>query len=338
VNKNVRSAKVSIQYKNSRTNKKYSLGKFIDSFIYTDNATGDSDTVDVTLSDYAMKLIKSYYPGKNDMMSCSITAFKFEKNKKKFVNSQKFHVDKFGYTAAPGQLTLQGIAIPKNSAFSKTPRSKTWKSTTLKSIAKQLCKKAGISLHYSADTIKIKKVEQSDTTDLSFITSQCETYGLGIKIYADKLIIFKESTYENKKPVATIKPKDIIEGSFSADVELIRSYTGFKFTYKVNKKEVKDSHYFKNIKPKILVDIGECDSKEDGYRKGKAKVNEANKDMQTISFQILGNHKIMATSTIKLLGYGHLNGKYYIKQVRHEYSAESGYTQSIEARKVIDRL
>ena len=132
MNKKVRSAKVSIKYKNSRTNKKYSLGKYLDSFTYTDNATGDGDTVDVVLSDYAKKLIKSYYPGKNDMMSCSITAYHFKKKEKKFVNSQKFHADKFGYTGAPGQLTLQGISVPKNSTFSKTPKSKTWKSTTLK--------------------------------------------------------------------------------------------------------------------------------------------------------------------------------------------------------------
>jgi phage protein D len=314
------------------------LGKYLDSFTYTDNATGDGDTVDVVLSDYAKKLIKSYYPGKNDMMSCSITAYHFKKKEKKFVNSQKFHADKFGYTGAPGQLTLQGISVPKNSTFSKTPKSKTWKSTTLKSIAEQICKKAGIKLHYSAGSIKIKKVEQSDATDLSFITSQCETYGLGVKIYANKLIIFREADYEKKKPVTTIKSGDIIEGSFSADVELIRTYTGFKFTYKVNKKEVKDSYFFKSIKPKILVDIGECDNKEDGYLKGKAKVNEANKDMVTVSFQILGDHRIMATSTIELSGYGHLDGKYYVKQVRHEYSADNGYTQTIEARKVIDRL
>jgi phage protein D len=271
-------------------------------------------------------------------MSCSITAYHIKKKKKKFVNSQKFHADKFSYTGAPGQLTLQGISVPKNSAFSKTPKSKTWKSTTLKSIAEQICNKAGIKLHYSAGSIKIKKVEQSDATDLSFITSQCETYGLGIKIYADKLIIFREADYEEKEPVATIDSGDVIEGSFSADVELIRTYTGFKFTYKVDKKEVKDSYYFKNVKPKILVDVGECDNKEDGYLKGKAKVNEANKDMITISFQIPGDYRIMATSTIELSGYGHLDGKYYVKQVRHEYSADNGYIQTIEARKVIDRL
>lgn len=336
MNNKIRSTKISVKYQNSRTKKTYNLNEYIDTFTYTDNASGEGDTIDISLADKNNRLLKSYYPGKDDMMACSITNYNLNKLKKQFTNSENFHVDKFSYSGLPGQLTIQGISVPKNSSFSKSPKSKTWKATTLKSIAEQICKSTGIKLYYSADTVKIKEFEQSDTTNLSFITSLCETYGFAVKIYSDKLIIFRESDYESKKIVATITEKDIIDGTFSADVEILRTYTGFKFTYKVNEKEQKASLSL-SATPKIIVDIGECDNKADGYLKGRAKVNEANKDMIVISFQILGNHKIFATSTINLSGYGNLDGKYYVKQVLHECGS-SGYIQTITARKVINRL
>lgn len=339
MNDAVRNTKISINYKNSRTGKSYKLDSYVESFTYVDNATGEGDTIDLSLNNNTNKFLYDYFPGENDMLSCSITNNNLSELKRNFVNCETFHVDKIGYSGMPDTFTINGISVPKNSTFSKTPKTKTWNAITIKEIAQKICNSTGISLFFTggAENFSIKKIEQSNRTDLSFLYSLCQTYGLGMKIYSNRLVIFSEEYYEKKSIVATIKKNQILDGSFNADCELVRPYTGFTCEYSIGDTDWTASSWFE-VKPKIMVDIGTCDSKADGYRKGRAKVNEAIKEMQVVSFRIPGNYKIIATSTIQLSGYGYIDGQYFVNKVTHQYSASGGYIQEIEARKIQQRL
>lgn len=340
MNQNVRYTEIGISYSNSRTKKNYKLDKFVEEISYTDCAVGEGDTIEVKLNDHDNKLLYDYYPGTNDMMQCGIYLNNLEGLGRKCVSNESFYVDKIGYSDMPATFSISGITIPKNSKFSKTPKTKTWKYTSVWRIAEKICKDAGIGLFWGAgatDYIVVNE-EQSEKTDLSFLYSICQTYGLGMKIFSRYLVIFSEEYYEKKSAVTTIKRNNILDGTFNADFELIRTYTGFEYEYTANNGvEWKESLFF-ITKPEIVVSVGKCDSKSDGLVKGKAKVNESNKNMQIINFEMLGDQRIIATATFNLSGYGGLDGKYYVNKVTHKFSASSGYTQEVEARKILQRL
>nr|DAN71741.1 MAG TPA: tail protein [Caudoviricetes sp.] len=351
MNSKVRNTAVSVLYHNSNTNKKYKLDKFIKSLSYTDIATGEGDTISVELFDDG-RFLSDHYPGRQDRLECKIRTKNLNKSSSQnYINCGSFNVDKFGASGTVNTFSIEGISTPKNSEFAKSLRSKNWKKTTLKNIAQQICKRYKIRLYYHAKTIKIKSAEQSSSTDCSYLYSLCQEYGLAMKIYSNRLIIFEESTYEAKKSVAIIRPNKIIDESFNADIELIMQYTGYKFSIET-KKKVKSSsskrtktttsttkYWHKFIaKPEIMNDIGQCDSVEEGHIKGAASVNEANKNMTVVTFTIPGNTRIIATSCIRLYGFGALDDKYYVNKVTHNYDADSGYTMEIEARRIQQRL
>ena len=60
--------------------------------------------------------------------------------------------------------------------------------------------------------------------------------------------------------------------------------------------------------------------------------------MTVVTFTIPGNTRIIATSCIRLYGFGALDDKYYVNKVTHNYDADSGYTMEIEARRIQQRL
>lgn len=329
---------VAVNYHNTRTNKQYSLDSRVEEVTLTDSAVGgEGDSIDITLYDKDRKMLGEYYPGKNDMFSCSIS-FKDSRGRAKVIGSQTFHVDQFGYSA-PSKFTLRGISVPKNSEFSKTPRTKTWQNIYHWAIINQICKSYGLKLVYETGSFNpyLKKVEQSNTTDLSFIYNLAQTYGNGFKIYSDKVVVFPEENYEKKAAVCTIGKDDILEDSLSARVDLIRQYTGYVYEYD-NKGTNRRVGVFFQTTPSIMIDVGFNDSEQIGIMKGRAKVNEANRDMEIINFNILGDPQMVSTATFNLTGYGGLNGKYYVNKVVNSFSASSGFTQEIEARRIQQRL
>lgn len=168
-------------------------------------------------------------------------------------------------------------------------------------------------------------------------STACQTYGNGMKIYANKLVVFSEEVYEKKSAVRTITRNDIIDGTFSARFDLIRQYTGCEYEY-----DVGDTHWTKSlyfvVKPEIKISVGQCDSEAEGLIKGKAKVNGANRDLQIITFQILGDPRMVSTATFNLSGFGGLDGKYYINKTVNTFSSSGGFTQEIEARRIQQRL
>jgi len=334
-----RHTEIIANYTNSRTSKYYNLNDRVEEITLTDSAVGDGDTVDITVKDSDRKMLGEYYPGANDTIACVIFLYGMTGGKSGNIGNQTYHIDSFNYSDYPSKMTLRGISIPKNSEFSKTPQTKTWKNISLRNIVYSICSKYTLSNFFDSSCFNplIVKVEQSNATDLSFLFNLCREYGNGIKIYSNKLVVFSEETYEKKSAVRTITHKDIIEGSFSARFDLIRQYTGYVYEYDVNNVHWTKSKYFV-VKPEIKISVGQCDSETDGILKGQAKVNEANRDMQMVNFEIVGDPKMVSTATFNLSGFGGLDGKYYINRVTSKYSAGNGFTQEIEARKIQQRL
>ena len=333
-----RSTGVTVGYKNSRTNKYYTLNGRVEDISITDSAVGEGDNVDITIEDKDRKMLYEYYPGADDMITCTIYLYRMDGGRTGVIGNRSFHLDQFGYSDYPSKMTLRGVSIPKNSTFAKTPQTKTWQNITLENIIWKICSKYRLRLYFEQGfNPVIVKSEQSNAPDLSYIYSLCQTYGNGMKIYSDKLVVFAEEPYERKAAVRTVGHRDILDGSFSARFNLTRQYSGYEYEYDEGGVHHIKSKYF-IVKPEIKISVGQCDSERDGILKGQAKVNEANRDLQMINFEIMGDPKMVPTATFNLSGYGGLDGKYYINKTVSKFSASGGFTQEIEARKIQQRL
>jgi phage protein D len=216
--------------------------------------------------------------------------------------------------------------------FKSLPRSKTFESTTIRDIASQIASSAGVSLYYDADDVTISEIEQNRQTDSAFLYSLCETYGLAMKVYNQKIVIFDVVKYEEKDSVLTLheNKKQMLSWSYNTTVE--GTYTGVSFNY--TDPDTEDT---------ISVTMGEsgrmysinsqASSQYDAELQAAAKVNEANRSIETMEVTIRANTSIVASQCITISDLGDIDGKYYVDKVKHSVGS-SGYTMQLTLHKV----
>lgn len=329
-----RQATASVTYNGKRIDTK--LAEYLQSFSYTDVASGESDSLSLNINDRDRKWIKSWFPSKGDTMDATIIM----KNWSKAGNTQKincgsFAIDDFSFSGTPIKLKLEALALPTDSSFKETERTKTYENTTLENIGNEVAGRAGIALYYEAPNIPIEKVEQSEKDDCSFYNELVKLYGFAMKIYKNKIVVFSEAAYESKRSVATLTEQNI-EPSWSWNTKLCKTYTGAHYEYTNNDKN-----------QTITVDVGSgnrilkvtdaASNTSEAERITLAKINEANKSDTTMSVTLtLANRSIIATSCVTVSGFGKVDGKYYVEKVTWDIG--SGCKQKLELRKVTDRF
>lgn len=329
---NPRKATASIQYNGVNITTK--LAEYLKSFTYTDVASGESDSISISLADKDKKWINAWFPSLGDIIIPKILTYNWLKDgDKKTFKCGSFTIDQCDFSGRPLNATIGALSIPATESFKTTERNKTWTNITIEAIAKEIAQRAGISLSYDAPTVLISQIEQSGQTDSDFLYSLCQTYGLAMKVYYNKLVIFDEASYENKKSVATIYESDMKTWSYKSS--LTRSYTGAEITYLDP-----DSSDEINVKvgsgSRILRLNEKADGIKDAQLKALAKVNNANKKMFTMKITMMANPKVVASSNIDIKGLGKLDGKYYVDSVTH--SVGSTYTMSLYLRRIQKRI
>ena len=296
---------------------------------YTDPASGEADSIDVSIHDRGGTWIGPWFPETGDTLAATIKAMDWAgPGDTRILPCGSFVLDNFNFSGWPIAGTISGVSVPADSSFRETERSKTWENVTVEEIGKEIAGRAGVSLSYDVEggPIQIKTIEQSERTDCDFYMELCSTYGLAMKVYSKKIVVFDREAYKAKGPVATITP-DMIQ-SWNWDWKLAGTYTGGEYTYT-------DPGTEEEIKvnvgegPRILKVSGKADNKADAERKIKAAVANANHGASKMSVTIMGTASLVASQCVAVVGMGKLSGKYYIDQITHHIGG-SGYTMDLD--------
>lgn len=158
----------------------------------------------------------------------------------------------------------------------------------------------------------MENVAQDKQPDCTFYNELVTKFGLAMKIYNDRLVVFDEATYEAKKAVAVLTEADF-EEDWTWESALTGTYTGVKYQYK---------HTTKNQTFSVTVGEGDrwltCDDPADNQTEATlialAKLNNANKSTTTMKITLKATKKITATDCVEIKGLGKLDGKYFVEQ------------------------
>jgi hypothetical protein len=330
-----RQTNVIVNYDGKNLDKKISA--YLEKFDFTDVASGESDSVNITVANRNKKWFSAWQPSKGDTLSAKIQQ-KYWQNfigKKKSIttNCGKFVLDDLSYQGRPLTCTMSAVSIPTNDAFNSDEITKTWENVGLNEIARTIAEEASINLFYDASDIYIEDIEQNNQTNCKFLYNLCSTYGLAMKVYSNKICIFDEETYEAKNSVVTINEKDMI--SWSYNTTIAGTYTGATFSFT---DPTDNSEYIINIGDgnrikKINVT---ANSLGDAESKGIAILNNENKKATTMTVSIPANPNIYSSTVVKIKGLSNLNGRYYVDKVKHNIG--SSYTMSLTLRLIQERI
>ncbi len=299
-------------------------------FSYTDVASGQSDSVSVTLQDIGKEWMGKLMPKRGASLGAKIILTNWgSREGKDTFDCGTFVLDDISFSGRPLSCVLGGVSVPAMDDFKSLPVTNTWEKTTVQDIASQIAGKAGVALYYDADTIQSAEIEQNKQTDSAFLYSLCEKYGLAMKVYNHKIVIFDIVRYEEKAAVLTLKETDTISWAFNTTID--GTYTGVNLDY--TDPDIEDTiKVTMGSQGRMYAINTQASSQYDAELQAAAKVNAANRGLQTMEVTLRANTKIVASHCVMISGFGEFDGKYYVDKIKH--SLGKGYTMQLSIHKV----
>ena len=315
---------------------------------YTDVADGSSDEIKIEVIDQDLIWMSKWAPKKGDEISGKFNFSNWNKDKDHFsVECGAFTLDQIKYSGGPRMLQMSAVAIPTSKNFKTRERTKTWKKITVRKILRQIARRYKLRYSYDAGTIKVTKLSQSSKTDCAFLSDLCKRYGLGMKIFRNRIIVYDKGKYEKRKSIATLTPKDFVDDDWDYDSDIQGTYTGCRITYKTNKKKKKKkaksiSTYIgsvseKSTKARTKKLNQQCSSVKEARQVAAAEVNRSNEESDVISGQIMANAQICAACVVTLDGFGKYNGRYFVDKSITTIDS-GGARQQLEMHKIQARV
>lgn len=310
-----------------------------ESFTWKDNATGTADTMTLSLSNINKKWMNGFYPLDEDTFKAWIQLQEWAADYKDGkIYCGCFAVDSLQYSGYPEKLQLSGISTPTDSNFNVKQKNRTWSKTTIKVIMESIAAEAGIELAFDAEDVKIDSVNQTGKTDLAFAYSLCSEYGLSLKLYNNKMIVYDQTAYEGKEARYTITADQLGgSGSYSISKQTTKLYDSVKIQYTNGKRGKTLTYEYiipgKEGKRQMFVTT-KAESLSDAEKKAKAALRKNLRESLQISIKMMGSAKYLAADCFNLDGFGNLDGKYFIDAITHQKSGGK-YTISLTAHKAV---
>ncbi|MCD8207424.1 MAG: hypothetical protein LUD72_05770 [Bacteroidales bacterium] len=303
------------------------IKNYLESFSYTDPASGESDTISVTLNNMDMRWANTWLPVTGDKLEASI------QYEGQILNCGKFCCDDLSFSGPNLTCSIGGVSVPENQDFHCTERTYTWQVVTLEEMASAIAARYGLTLVYDAPVINIESLEQDSKTDSDFLNTVCGDYGMNVKVYYGQLIIYDLDDYESKEAIAKFSVSDFEQ--WDCQTSLTGTYTGAVITYT---REDDDTEISVGVgTPGRILNINEkADNEADAVKKAVSKVNEENRSAVTMTAKLIGNLNIASGSCIEIVNSYAMDGKYFVDKVTHDIG--SGYTISLDLYRIQDKV
>lgn len=306
---------------------------YTEGFSYTDVATGESDTMSLKVCNRDLRWADKWLPQKGDKVEAVIKTYNWELSgdKQSFLCG-KFCCDDLSFSGHTLICEIGGVSVPESQSFRATERTYAWEKVTIMEMARKIAESYDMDLYYDAPEIYIENIEQGGVSDCDFLNNVCNDYGLCLKVYYGKLIIYDIDTYESREPVDVYDIKDFADG-WKYNTTLTGTYTGASVKYTDNNKN-EELKLTVGTEERLLNINEKVDNIADAQRKAVSKVNQENRKAVTMTASIKANLKITAGTCIDVTGACSIDGKYFIDKVTHKIEAGSAYTMDLEMHKV----
>ena len=330
------------------------LAGFLNGLSYTDNMSGEADTLDLTLEDRQGLWQSDWLPEKGATLDASLLSTNWDSlyEGSKDLKLGLFEIDEISSSGYPSEVQIRSVSVPDNNKLRGVERTRSWEKAELKTICNDVATGAEMELVFDTEqNPKIDRAEQTEQSDLAFLLALTRDQGLALKIHEKKVVVFDETKYEEEEAKITIvKPRTMFVPS--GDQAYVLNVLGYSLSNKTRDiyKACHVKHQQSKTKAVIEATFTDPDKKDkegktleikeqvetiaDAERLAKKRLREKNCNEWTGSFTVVGNFNLVAAMTINLLGFGAFDGKYIITRASH--SIGSGYQTSIDVRRCLN--
>ena len=303
-----------------------------EAFTYADIASGEADTIALTVNNKNGQWLDGYMPEDGDYIDASIIVENWSgQGDNRTLQCGKFDLDDFSASGYPETARIGGITIPIRSNFNITLKNRQFSHTTTKTILLDICKEAGIVLVYDAEDYPIEEVEQSGRTDMEFAFSLCKDHNLAMKLYNSKMVVYDQTEYEKRDAAYTIHRSDMQTYSFSRKKSML--YDSVQIQY-ANPGSNDTLTYAYTIPGgtgmRTLYINQQADTYRDAEIISKSRLLENIRSAVSLTVKVKGDTKHIAARNVMVSGMGKADGKYFVDRVTHTKNAKGIYVCSIK--------
>lgn len=290
----------------------------MEAFTYTDIASGEADTISLTVNNQTGQWLNNFMPEDGDYVEATICVENWNaEGDNRSLPCGKFDLDDFKADGFPETAGIGGITIPIQTNFNVTAKNRSFSNTTIKTILSDICSGAGISLYYESEDYTVEEVEQSRQTDMEFAFSLCKNHNLAMKLYNSKMVVYDQTSYEKKAAAYTIHKADMQTYSFIRKKSKLYDSVQIQYADPGSDDTLTYSYTIPGGSGKRTLYINEqADTYRDAEIKAKSRILENIRAAISITFRIKGDTKHIAARNIMIDGFGKADGKYFIDRDR----------------------
>ncbi len=251
----------------------------------------------------------------------------------------QFALDQICASGPPNVINIKATSLPYSSTIRQMKKSKSWESYFLSGIANEIAERNGMTCMYLSEMDpSYKRVEQYRSSDIEFLKKLCQDNGCSLKVSNNIIIVFDQEEYEKKKSVRTIQ-RGTKGGYIKYKLSTASNdrYASCRVSCVKNDGAIIQAtayidDYDKDSKDNQCLEIKQTvASTEQALLLAEKMLRLHNKYEKTATFTFPGDTSLLAGCVVELKKWGAFDGKYVIKQAKHQVS-KSGYTTEITLR------
>lgn len=313
------------------------IAPYLLSISYTDYLEGQSDELQVSFEDVDGRWLRGWYPEQGDKLSLSL-GDQFTG----LVDFGSFEIAEIEYNHPPSTVSIKALAAGISKS-ARTLQAKVYENTTLADIARKVAGRLKLEISGTVRDVPIKRVTQYQERDLEFLQRLAKGYGHSFKLTDKKLVFTDNAALKEQEVVAVLLPedmlrirlRDLIKG-VPTQVEMRgydpKSKTTVSVKRQTHPRRPKSKRPSSGDTLKIVPNKGESQAQLNA--RADAALADAQDDQCAGSITLFGCALLVAGQTVQLRRMGKFSGKYLVKQARHEYRRQSGYTTEIEVKMI----
>lgn len=330
---NIQTPKFTVLYNNK--NITADISKYMISLSYSDKTEGESDEIEIEVEDVDLRWQNSWYPEKGAKLTVSIGNLK----------CGVFEIDEIQLSGPPDVVTIRGMATGIVNSL-RTKKSDAHENKTLKQIAEKVANKNNLTIQGTIPEITFGRITQNKETDLAFLKRISQEYGVLFAV-RENVITFT-SIYDvekrnvsfsvDKSEISSYDLKDKADGMIkNASVKSKNAKKNEPVTTNLDFEKYKKEQGFSSDTP-VNKDSGvthtKAENKQQAEAKAKAIMHLSATNQMEGSIEMQGTTLAIAGNNFQLTGIGKLSGKYHIKSSSHKIDKASGYTVSLEIKRL----
>lgn len=321
------------------------LAPHLDGIVYTDNLTGEADTLSLELEDRDALWSGDWRPAFGDRVVARLkyTGAWFGE-KVTDLRLGAFAHDKLNLSGPPRRVSLECISAAMATALRRRKRNRVWNGVTLKQIAEDIAKQAGLTLNYDGPPgTRYLHAKQHDKSNLDFLEDLCKKVGRTVKVTEGTIAIFEEHALDGRASSGEISLVGSNVKSFAFDAADGDRYGACHISC-FNPRTGKEIEYtfpptgrtLPGLDPNgqtLELKIEVSDAAEAAVRAEKL-LRLANKFATQGRLVTIGDPGLVAGVTFDLTNAGGLDGKFII--TRSEHRTVGGYTTTLDVRRCLE--